>query len=195
MSSRTEFLTVCTFHAVLVVVLLPHFRCRRDFSAVAGRAPGGGDGAVVGVPVASSGSPVSVYVTLGIIALPGPWIRGRRLRKSGPWHGPRVGFSGRYSWYQSESLTGLVQKEVSTDESVALPQAAAVAAGGQQQQEYQPQPQQYADYFPLAEQFFRNLYQGAYQPGQAVAGVQFPVPPPVVPEQQVEPEVEQPEHQ
>ncbi|MQM13870.1 hypothetical protein Taro_046791 [Colocasia esculenta] len=69
-------------------------------------------------------------------------------------------------------------------------------AQGQQQQEYQPQPQQYADWFPLAEQFFRNLYQGAYQPGQAAAGVQFPVPPPAVPEQpQVELEVEQPERQ
>ncbi|MQM20180.1 hypothetical protein Taro_053196 [Colocasia esculenta] len=94
---------------------------------------------------------------------------------------------------------GQVQKEVSAEESVAQPQAATVAAaaaaGGQQQQEYQPQPQQYIDWFPLAEQFFRNLYQGAYQPGQAAAGVQFSVPPPVVPEQQVEPEVEQPERQ
>ncbi|MQM03358.1 hypothetical protein Taro_036139 [Colocasia esculenta] len=48
----------------------------------------------------------------------------------------------------------------------------------------------------MAEQFFRNLYQGAYQPRQAVAGVQPPVPPPTVLEQQqVEPEVEQPERQ
>ncbi|MQL70732.1 hypothetical protein Taro_003050 [Colocasia esculenta] len=40
------------------------------------------------------------------------------------------------------------------------------------------------------------MYQGAWQPGQAVAGGQFPVPPPAVPEQQeVEPEVEQPERQ
>ncbi|MQL95307.1 hypothetical protein Taro_027975 [Colocasia esculenta] len=37
-----------------------------DFSAAAGRTSGGGDGAVVGVPVASSGSPFSVYVTLGV---------------------------------------------------------------------------------------------------------------------------------
>ncbi|MQL88344.1 hypothetical protein Taro_020901, partial [Colocasia esculenta] len=37
--------------------------------------------------------------------------------------------------------------------------------------------------------------QGAYQPRQAAVGVQFPVPPPVVPEQQIEPEVEQPERQ
>ncbi|MQL68877.1 hypothetical protein Taro_001183 [Colocasia esculenta] len=36
-----------------------------DFSAAAGRATGRGDGAVGGVPVASSGSPFSVYVTLG----------------------------------------------------------------------------------------------------------------------------------
>ncbi|MQL82048.1 hypothetical protein Taro_014512 [Colocasia esculenta] len=66
----------------------------------------------------------------------------------------------------------------------------------QQQQEYHPQPQQYADWFPMAEQFFRAMYQGAWQPGQAVAGGQFPVPPPAVPEQQeVEPEVEQPVRQ
>ncbi|MQL95596.1 hypothetical protein Taro_028266 [Colocasia esculenta] len=37
--------------------------------------------------------------------------------------------------------------------------------------------------------------QEVYQPGQAAACVQPSVPPPVVPEQQVEPEVEQPEHQ
>ncbi|MQL72691.1 hypothetical protein Taro_005034 [Colocasia esculenta] len=92
----------------------------------------------------------------------------------------------------------LVQEEVSADESVAQPQGAqaaaaeAAVAGGQQQQEYHPQPQQYADWFPMAEQFFRAMYQGAWQPGQAAAGGQFPVPPPAVPEQQeVEPEVEQ----
>ncbi|MQL91301.1 hypothetical protein Taro_023918 [Colocasia esculenta] len=40
------------------------------------------------------------------------------------------------------------------------------------------------------------MYQGAWQPGQAVAGGQFPVPPPAVPEQQeVEPEVGQPVRQ
>ncbi|MQM12914.1 hypothetical protein Taro_045833 [Colocasia esculenta] len=42
----------------------------------------------------------------------------------------------------------------------------------------------------------RAMYQGAWQPGQAAAGGQFPVPPPAVPEQQeVEPEVEQPVRQ
>ncbi|MQL71253.1 hypothetical protein Taro_003573 [Colocasia esculenta] len=61
---------------------------------------------------------------------------------------------------------GQVQEEVSTDESVAQPQAATAAAAG------------------------------TYQPGQAAAGVQFLLPPPAVPEQQqVEPEVEQPERQ
>ncbi|MQL81032.1 hypothetical protein Taro_013494 [Colocasia esculenta] len=102
------------------------------------------------------------------------------------------------TWSPVAVAFSVFEEEVSVDESVAQPQAAAVAAaaaGGQQQQEYQPQLQQYADWFPLAEQFFRNLYQGAYQPGQAATGVQFSVPPPVVPEQQVEPVVEQPEHQ
>ncbi|MQL99012.1 hypothetical protein Taro_031722 [Colocasia esculenta] len=63
---------------------------------------------------------------------------------------------------------GQVQEEVSADESVAQPQgvAAAAVAGGQQQQEYQPQPQQYADWFPMAEQFFRAMYQGAWHPGR-----------------------------
>ncbi|MQL69247.1 hypothetical protein Taro_001532 [Colocasia esculenta] len=84
---------------------------------------------------------------------------------------------------------GRVQEEVSLDESVAQPQgaqaaAAEAAAAGGQQQEYHPQPQQYADWFPMAEQFFRAMYQGAWQPGRAAAGVLFPVPPPVVPEQQ-----------
>ncbi|MQM19482.1 hypothetical protein Taro_052485, partial [Colocasia esculenta] len=96
---------------------------------------------------------------------------------------------------------GQVQEEVSADESVAQPQgaqaaAAEAAAAGGQQQEYHPQTQQYADWFPMAEQFFRVMYQGAWQPGQAAVGVQFPAPPPAVPEQQqVEPEVEQPERQ
>ncbi|MQM05017.1 hypothetical protein Taro_037823 [Colocasia esculenta] len=47
----------------------------------------------------------------------------------------------------------------------------------------------------MAEQFFRAMYQGAWQPGQAVAGGQLSVPPPVVLEQQAEPEVEQPKCQ
>ncbi|MQL94207.1 hypothetical protein Taro_026859, partial [Colocasia esculenta] len=37
-----------------------------DFSAMVGHTPGGGDGAVVVVPVASSGSPFQLYVTLGV---------------------------------------------------------------------------------------------------------------------------------
>ncbi|MQL74952.1 hypothetical protein Taro_007329, partial [Colocasia esculenta] len=98
-------------------------------------------------------------------------------RRGGSSHGPRR-----------------VQEEVSAEESVAQPQGApaAAVAGGQQQQEYQPQPQQYADWFPMAEQFFRNLYQGAWQPRQVAAGGQPPVPPPAVPEQQADLEVEQP---
>ncbi|MQL89776.1 hypothetical protein Taro_022354 [Colocasia esculenta] len=39
--------------------------CTEFLTVSAERASGGGDGAVVGVPVASSGSPVLVYVTLG----------------------------------------------------------------------------------------------------------------------------------
>ncbi|MQM12913.1 hypothetical protein Taro_045831 [Colocasia esculenta] len=85
-----------------------------------------------------------------------------------------------------------VQEEVSTDESVAQPQGAVAAAGGQQQQEYQAQPQKYAYWAPMFEQFFRAMHQRAWQPGQAAAGVQPPVPPPAVPEQQ---QVEQPERQ
>ncbi|MQL81657.1 hypothetical protein Taro_014123, partial [Colocasia esculenta] len=41
-------------------------------------------------------------------------------------------------------------------------------------------------------QFFRTLYQEAWQLGQAAVGGQPPVPPPVVPEQQADPKVEQP---
>ncbi|MQL75499.1 hypothetical protein Taro_007872 [Colocasia esculenta] len=67
---------------------------------------------------------------------------------------------------------------------------AVAAAGGQQQQEYQPQPQLFADWFPLAEQFFRAMYQGAWQTGLAATGGQFSVPPPAVPEQRAESEVE-----
>ncbi|MQL81552.1 hypothetical protein Taro_014012 [Colocasia esculenta] len=89
-SDRVYFLyrASCSFASALPFV---------DFSVAVGHALGGGDGAVVGVPVASSGSPFSVYVTLRIIALPGPWILWRRLRKSGPRRGLRVGFSGRYT--------------------------------------------------------------------------------------------------
>ncbi|MQL76500.1 hypothetical protein Taro_008901 [Colocasia esculenta] len=135
-----------------------------------GHAPGGGDGAVVVVPV----------------ALLGLWIRGDNRKNRVLGVGQGSGSRGRYSWYQSYSLTGLdlaphrcrqakeliekqdesdvpahgqVQEEVSAEESVAHPEGAAV--GGPQQQEYQPPPQHYADWFPLAEQFFRNLYQGA----------------------------------
>ncbi|MQL70530.1 hypothetical protein Taro_002836, partial [Colocasia esculenta] len=65
---------------------------------------------------------------------------------------------------------GQVQEEVSMEESVAQPQGAQAAAaeeatvGGQQQQEYHPQPRQYADWFPMAEQFFRAMYQGEVEP-------------------------------
>ncbi|MQL73080.1 hypothetical protein Taro_005420 [Colocasia esculenta] len=75
-------------------------------------APGGGDGTVVMVLIASSGSPSQLYVT----------------------------------------LRGQFQEDVSAEESVAQPQGAAVV-GGQQQQEYQPQPQQYADCSGLRSRF------------------------------------------
>ncbi|MQL84709.1 hypothetical protein Taro_017226 [Colocasia esculenta] len=62
---------------------------------------------------------------------------------------------------------GQVQEDVLAEESVAQPQGAAAAApaGEQQQQWYHPPPHQYADWFPMAEQFFRTLYQGAWQLG------------------------------
>ncbi|MQL87357.1 hypothetical protein Taro_019894 [Colocasia esculenta] len=71
---------------------------------------------------------------------------------------------------------GQVQEEVSVEESVVQPQGAQAAAA--------------------EAAFFRAMYQGVWQPGQAATGGQFPVPPPAVPEQQeVEPEVEQPVRQ
>ncbi|MQL68556.1 hypothetical protein Taro_000796, partial [Colocasia esculenta] len=189
----------------------------------AGRVSGGGGKAVVEVLVASSGSPFSVYVTLGPFRVPGSvgGDRENRVLGVGRGSGSRVVTVGIRAWsdrtcsgsklqqrsqarqlveQQDESdmpAQGQVQEEVFVEESVAQPQGAqaaaaeAAAAGGQQQQEYHPQPQQYADWFPMAEQFFRAMYQGAWQPGQAAIGGQFPVPPPAVPEQQeVEPEVE-----
>ncbi|MQL93628.1 hypothetical protein Taro_026274, partial [Colocasia esculenta] len=88
---------------------------------------------------------------------------------------------------------GRVQEEVSVEEFVAQPQGAptaVAAAGGQQQQEYQPQLQQYADWFPMVEQFFRAMLQGTWQPGQATAGGHPPVPPPVADPQEEEPAVQ-----
>ncbi|MQL71033.1 hypothetical protein Taro_003350 [Colocasia esculenta] len=184
--------------------------------ASAGRTPSGGDGAVVRIPVASSGSPFfSVRHPQDAYDSPSgssdPWVVTAKIGFSA-WAEGRVLGSLQLDMaphrrsqarvlveQQGESKVpaqGQVQEEVTADESVAWPQGAAAAAGGQQQQEYEPKLQQYADWFPMAEQFFRAMYQGAWQPGQAAAGVQFPVPPPAVPEQpQVEPEVEQPERQ
>ncbi|MQL70925.1 hypothetical protein Taro_003243 [Colocasia esculenta] len=49
----------------------------------AGHAPGGGDGAVVVVPIASSGSPFQLYVTLGVRLLSSGRARARRRRRGG----------------------------------------------------------------------------------------------------------------
>ncbi|MQM17464.1 hypothetical protein Taro_050436 [Colocasia esculenta] len=65
----------------------------------------------------------------------------------------------------------------------------------QQDESVMPMQGQVQEEVSADESIFRNLYQGAYQPRQVAAGVQFPVPPPVVSKQQVEPEVEQLEHQ
>ncbi|MQM09668.1 hypothetical protein Taro_042545 [Colocasia esculenta] len=124
-----------------LVVSLERRGCLESFPAQARPAPGGGDGAVVVVPVPSSGSPSRLYVTLGDMA-PRRCRQARELIEQ-----------------QDESdmpAPGQVQEEVSAEES-----------------------------------FFRTLYQGAWQPGQAAAGGQPLVPPPSIPEQQADPEVEQ----
>ncbi|MQM20348.1 hypothetical protein Taro_053366 [Colocasia esculenta] len=136
---------------------------------------GGGDGAIVVVLVASSGSPSQLYITLGPFRVSRSMGGDRENWVLGLGRGS--GSRGRYSWCRQAKeliekhdeldipVPGQVQEEVSAEESVAQPHRAA---------------------------FFRTLYQGAWQPGQTAAGGQPPVPPPAVPEQQADPEVEQP---
>ncbi|MQL75811.1 hypothetical protein Taro_008168, partial [Colocasia esculenta] len=167
---------------------------------------GRGGGAVVVVPAASSVFPLQLYVTLGPFRISGSvgGDRENRVLDLGRGSGSRDRYGSdkcrqvkELIEQQGESdmpASGQVQEDVSAEESVAQPQgaAAAVAACEQQQQQWhQPPPQQYADWFPMAKQFFRTLYQGAWQPGQAATGGQHPVPPPAVPKQQVDPQVEQ----
>ncbi|MQM19326.1 hypothetical protein Taro_052329 [Colocasia esculenta] len=118
MTCRTEFPTVVSFRTVASLL-------------------GVGGGAIVIVPIASSGIPLQLYFTLNDKA-PRRRRQTRELMKQ-----------------QIESdmpAPGQVQEDESAEESVAHPQgAAAVAAGKQQQQWYQPPPQQYADWFPMAE--------------------------------------------
>ncbi|MQL94393.1 hypothetical protein Taro_027050 [Colocasia esculenta] len=67
-----------------------------NFSAAVGHAPDGGDGAVVVIPVASSGSLFQLYVTLGPFRVPGTVGGDRENRVLGL--GRESGSRGRYSW-------------------------------------------------------------------------------------------------
>ncbi|MQM18940.1 hypothetical protein Taro_051940 [Colocasia esculenta] len=157
-------------------------------SSPAGRALGGRDGAVVRVPVASSGSPVSVYVTLGPFRVPGSvgdehenWVlsvgRGlgsRIITMVSELESDRTCAVRLGSWWSSRMSPLCPRRGRSRRRGRQTSQWHSLRVQRQQQQEYQPQPQQYANWFPMAEQFFRNLHQGAYQPGQAASNVQFP---------------------
>ncbi|MQL83087.1 hypothetical protein Taro_015568 [Colocasia esculenta] len=76
------------------------------------------------------------------------------------------GSRGRYSWRRQ--ARELIEQQDESD----------MPAQGQVEEEVSAE-----------ESFFRNMYQGAWQPGQAAASGQPPIPPPAVPEQQAEPEV------
>ncbi|MQM12682.1 hypothetical protein Taro_045601 [Colocasia esculenta] len=63
-------------------------RCRWTHLTAVGRAPGGRDGAVVEVPVASSGPPSLLYVTMEVRLLSSGRARAGRTRRGGS-RGPR----------------------------------------------------------------------------------------------------------